>query len=159
MPVFTHFFNVKLRAQVQDLQKREFYDLPEHGTATTKARGGLGTIQTSWARRAIKIMAVDSCASTGTGLSLSKELVAVVRENDMEVKVIGMDGCSVNTGIHAGAIRLTELELGYAIQWVICGLHLIELVFWHILSEVDGVTKGPNQLSGPEGQHIHGTGA
>ena len=58
---FYSFFHVKLRAQVQDLQKREFYDLPEHGTATTKARGGLGTIQTSWARRAIKIMAVDSC--------------------------------------------------------------------------------------------------
>ena len=63
-PIFAYFypfFHVKLRAQVQDLQKREFYDLPEHGTATTKARGGLGTIQTSWARRAIKIMAVDSC--------------------------------------------------------------------------------------------------
>ena len=58
---FYPFFHVKLRAQVQDLQKREFYDLPEHGAATTKARGGLGTIQTSWARRAIKIMAVDSC--------------------------------------------------------------------------------------------------
>ena len=58
---FYPFFHVKLRAQVQDLQKREFYDLPEHGTATTKARGGLGTIQTSWARHAIKIMAVDSC--------------------------------------------------------------------------------------------------
>ena len=50
---FYPFFRVKLRDQVQDLQKREFYDLPEHG--------GLGTIQTSWARRAIKIMAVDSC--------------------------------------------------------------------------------------------------
>ena len=60
---FYPFFHVKLRAQVQDLQKREFYDLPEHGTATTKARGGLGTIQTSWARRAIKIIAVDSCVS------------------------------------------------------------------------------------------------
>ena len=58
---FYPFFHVKLRAQVQDLQKREFYDLPEHGTATTKARCGLGTVQTSWARRAIKIMAVDSC--------------------------------------------------------------------------------------------------
>ena len=57
---FYPFFHVKLRAQVQDLQKREFYDLPEHGAATTKARGGLGTIQTSWARRAIKIMA-DGC--------------------------------------------------------------------------------------------------
>ena len=58
---FYPFFHVKLRAQVQDLQKREFYDLPEHGTATTKARCGLGTVQTSWARHAIKIMAVDSC--------------------------------------------------------------------------------------------------
>ena len=59
---FLPFFHIKLRAQVWDLQKREIYDLPEHGTATTKARGGLGTIQTSWARRAIKIMAVDSYA-------------------------------------------------------------------------------------------------
>ena len=63
---FYPFFHVKLRAQVQDLQKREFYDLPEHGTATTKARGGLRTIQTSWARRAIKIMAVDSCEDNDT---------------------------------------------------------------------------------------------
>ena len=72
-PIFAYFypfFHVKLRAQVQDLQKREFYDLPEHGTATTKARGGLGTIQTSWARRAIKIMAVDSCAILPIILSL-----------------------------------------------------------------------------------------
>ena len=67
--IWTHFhlflaiFHVKLRAQVPDLKKREFYDLPEHGTATTKARGGLGTIQTSWARRAIKVMAVELCAS------------------------------------------------------------------------------------------------
>ena len=58
---FYPFFHVKLRAQVQDLQKREFYDLPEHGAATTKARGGLRTIQTSWTRHAITIMAVDSC--------------------------------------------------------------------------------------------------
>ena len=58
---FYPFFYVKLTAQVQDLQKREFYDLPEHGTATTNARGGLRTIQTSWTRRAITIMAVDSC--------------------------------------------------------------------------------------------------
>ena len=41
-------------------KKREFYNFPEHGTATTRC--GLGTVQTSWDRRAIKIMAVDSCA-------------------------------------------------------------------------------------------------
>ena len=59
-----------------------------------------------------------------------------------------MDGCSVNTVIHAGAIRLTELLTGNVVQHAICGLHLIELTFWHIMSKVDGVTKGPESLSG-----------
>ena len=67
--LFLNFF----RAQVQDLQKREFYDLPEHGAATTKARCGLGTVQTSWARRAIKIMAVDSCVCMSMGSRENKQ--------------------------------------------------------------------------------------
>ena len=66
-----------------------------------------------------------------------------------------MDGCSVNTGIHAGAIRLTELLTGNVVQHAICGLHLIELTFWHIMSKVDGVTKGPESLSGPVGSTLH----
>ena len=66
-----------------------------------------------------------------------------------------MDGCSVNTGIHNGAIRMIEVILGEAVQHVICGLPLIELVFWHIISETDGVTKGPDSLSGPIGSTLH----
>ena len=65
-----------------------------------------------------------------------------------------MDGCSVNTGIHTGAIRITELMIGDPVQHAICGLHLNELVFWHILSKVDGVTKGPESFSGPVGSTL-----
>ena len=65
-----------------------------------------------------------------------------------------MDGCSVNTGIHNGAIRLIEVHLQDVLQHVICGLHMNELVFWHILCETDGVTKGPDSLSGPVGSTL-----
>ena len=69
--------------------------------------------------------------------------------------VIGMDGCSVNTGIHTGAITLTELNIGDVVQHDICGPHLNELVFWHLLAKIDGVTKGPGSLSGPLGSTLH----
>ena len=91
----------------------------------------------------------------GTGLALAKELVAVIQERNWDVKVIGMDGCAVNTGIHNGAIRLVEERLSKPLQHVICGLHLNELLFWHILAETDGVTKGPDSLSGPVGSTLN----
>ena len=91
----------------------------------------------------------------GCGVTLAKELEAVVRELDMPIKVIGMDGCKVNTGPHGGAIRLFELFLDTTVQWVICGLHLNELLWWHILASVDGCTTGPDRLSGPIGSHLH----
>ena len=91
----------------------------------------------------------------GTGLALAEELVAVIRDREAHIRVLGMDGCSVNTGIHNGAIRLVEVLLGDVVQHVICGLHLNELVFWHILAETDGVTKGPDSLSGPIGSTLH----
>jgi hypothetical protein len=54
-----------------------------------------------------------------------------------------MDGCSVNTGVHNGAIRQVEVMLQDVVQHAICVLHLNELLLWPILSETDGVTKGP----------------
>ena len=96
----------------------------------------------------------------GTGLSLAKELVNVMKEKKTNTKysvffifipmfimilfrVMGMDGCPVNTGIHNGAMRLVEVLTGDVVQHVVCGLHLNELLFWHVLAETDGVTKGP----------------
>ena len=87
----------------------------------------------------------------GKGSTLAKELEAVVREEDMPIKVVGMDGCPTNTGPHTGAIRILELMLFVTLQWVICGLHLNELLFWHILTAVDGPTASDKKLTGPVG--------
>ena len=60
----------------------------------------------------------------------------------------------MNTGIHTGAIRKVETQIGDVVQHVICGLHMNELVWWHILCHTDGVTKGPDSLSGPVGSTL-----
>ena len=91
----------------------------------------------------------------GTGRALAREVVDVIREQDSIIRVIGTDGCPVNTGIHTGAVQLIEIETGNVVQHVVCGLHLNELVFWHILSETDGVTKAKDKLSGPVGSTLH----
>ena len=42
---------------------------------------------------------VDHVTPTdGTGKALAKELVTLINERKCEVRVIGMDGCAVNTG-------------------------------------------------------------
>ena len=65
----------------------------------------------------------------GSGKTLAIELAAVIRERGIEAKVVGMDGCSVNTGVNNGAMRLLELDLGVPLQRVVCGLHLNELLW------------------------------
>ena len=80
----------------------------------------------------------------GTVVCLAKELEDVVRTEQMPLKVVGMDRCPTITGPHTGAIRMFELLLNITLQWVICGLHLPELLWWHILTTADG---GPVGLS------------
>ena len=78
-----------------------------------------------------------------TGRAIAKELVSVVREMDIKLEVMGMDGCSVNMGIHKGVIRVVEQELEVVVQHISCLLHLNELHFRHELCTVDGVTSCP----------------
>ena len=54
----------------------------------------------------------------GTGAAIASELVAVVRERGVLLRVLGMDGCSVDCGIHIGVFRL--VELGYTVQHCVC---------------------------------------
>ena len=84
----------------------------------------------------------------GTGRAISRELVDLVRERSIDLVVMGMDGTSVNTGVHNGVIRLTELELGLAVQHIICLLHLNELPLRHLFYNLDGVTAGPDTFKG-----------
>ena len=80
----------------------------------------------------------------GTGRSVATEIVDAVREREIPLKVLGMDGCPTNTGIHNGAMRLVEVMLGEVVQHVVCLLHLGELPFRHELEDVDGSTTGPS---------------
>ena len=91
----------------------------------------------------------------GTGVCLAKELEDVVRTEQMPLRVVGMDGCPTNTGPHTGAIRMLELLLNITLQRVICGLHLLELLWWHTLTTADGGTSGPEHLTGPVGSQLH----
>ena len=63
----------------------------------------------------------------GDSESISRELVDVIQECCLDLTVIGMDGTRVNTGIHNRVIRRTKVELGLAVQHIICLLHLNEL--------------------------------
>ena len=89
-----------------------------------------------------------------TGKDISKEIVSVVRERGVNLQVLGMDGCSTNCGIHKGVFRCVEVELGKAVQHVVCLLHCNELFFRHVFEEVDGVTLGPDRLEGPIGSTL-----
>ena len=79
----------------------------------------------------------------GTGAALAGELVAVVRERGVVLRILGMDGCSVNCGIHIGVFRIVETTLGYAVQHCVCLLHLNELPLRHFFIWIDGTTSGP----------------
>ena len=88
------------------------------------------------------------------GKDIAKEIVAVVRERKVQLRVLGMDGCSTNCGIHKGVFRCVELELDEAVQHVVCQIHCNELFFRHMFEEVDGVTLGPEKLEGPIGSTL-----
>ena len=49
--------------------------------------------------------------------------------NGFTLKNIISDSTSVNTSPNVGAIRYIELDIGRAIQWIICMLHFAELPF------------------------------
>ena len=92
--------------------------------------------------------------SGSTGKEIAKEIVSVVRERNVKLRVLGMDGCSTNCGIHRGGFRCVEVELGEAVQHVVCLLHCNELFFQHVFEEIDGVTLGPEKLEGPIGRTL-----
>ena len=68
---------------------------------------------------------VTPSGSTGKEIAkkIAKEIVSVVRERNVKLRVLGMDGCSTNCGIQRGVFRCVEVELGEAVQHVVCLLH------------------------------------
>ena len=85
---------------------------------------------------------------TGRGRDIAQELVAVVREKNINLVVMGMDRTAVNTGIHNSVIRVMEQELEKTMQHIICLLHSNELPFRHEFIAVDCTSSGHDAFNG-----------
>ena len=70
----------------------------------------------------------------GNGKEIAAEIVSLVRERPVKLRVLGMDGCSVNCGIHRGVFRCVEIELGEPVQHVVCLLYHIFAICSNLLT-------------------------
>ncbi|KAF0728912.1 Uncharacterized protein FWK35_00032074 [Aphis craccivora] len=67
---------------------------------------------------------------------------------------VGCDGTNVNVGTNGGIIRLLEKRLNKPLQWIICLLHMNELLLRHLFVHIDGLTTGPQTFSGEIGEQL-----
>ena len=92
----------------------------------------------------------------GKAFAIAHELFNILKKYDSldTVKSCSSDGPTVNTGPFAGVIRSLETLLNRPLQWLICSLHLAELVFRKLFIAIDGKLDGPTKYSGPIGVKI-----
>jgi len=92
----------------------------------------------------------------GTAACIADGLHRAIEEMGItdNIKAVGADSTPVNTGHRGGAIRLLEIRLGRALQWIICQLHLNELPFRHLCTALIGGTEGPANWEGPIGKAL-----
>lgn len=64
------------------------------------------------------------------------------------------DSTAAMTGIHRGAIRYIEVNLGRAEFWKICMFHMIELPPRKLFERLDGKSDGPQGPGGPLGHAL-----
>ena len=67
---------------------------------------------------------------------------------------IGCDDTVTNTGKFNGVIRSFQKRLQHPLQWIICMLHLNELLLRHLFIKLDGVTTGSSSHAGPIGKSL-----
>ena len=84
------------------------------------------------------------------------ELVKWMKEYgvDKTLKFIGGDSTNVNSGIWGGTFQHVEKLLGRPLNWIVCGLHLVELPLRHLIIELDGPTKSDTGFQGPLGKAL-----
>ncbi len=64
-----------------------------------------------------------------------------------DLKILGGDGCALNTGFRAGVMRKIEEFLNRPLGRVICLLHFCEVLFKKIIEFFYGIHKGPVDFS------------
>lgn len=70
------------------------------------------------------------------------------------VVAVGCDGAPVNTGVEHGVIRRFEEYLGRSLQWMICLLHLNELLFHRLFRLLDKSSCSPHAYSSELGNQL-----
>ena len=71
---------------------------------------------------------------------------------DKTLLFLGGDSTNVNSGIWGRVFHHVEKLLGRPLNWVMCGLHLIELPLRHLIALLDGPTKSDTGFQGPCGK-------
>lgn len=69
---------------------------------------------------------------------------------------IGSDGASTNTGADNGIISKFETYLNRSLHWIICMLHLMDLILKAVVSLYYGDTIGPGVYFGKINEELHG---
>ena len=73
---------------------------------------------------------------------------------DKTLVFIGGDSTNVNSGIWGGVFHHVEKLLGRPLNWLLCGLHLIELPLRHLIVFLDGPTNSVIGFQGPCGKAL-----
>lgn len=95
--------------------------------------------------------------SGSTAAEIFKSMKDYLEQNNIYLKnvvAIGCDGAPVNTGVLNGIIRHFENFLNRPLQWIICLLHLNELIFHRIFAFLDSSSISPHSYSSELGQQL-----
>lgn len=96
----------------------------------------------------------------GTGQNISDKLVDFFFSKKIDLKDligIGSDGAPVNTGTQTGIIFRIENHIGKALHYLICLLHMLELLLKNLFEILDGGTANAGTYVGPIGAKFHKT--
>lgn len=74
--------------------------------------------------------------------------------NLSDLIAIGSDGASTNTGIDNGIIAKFESYLNRSLHWIVCLLHLIDLILKAVIALYYGDTIGPGKYFGAINEEI-----
>ena len=91
---------------------------------------------------------------SGKAVYISDSIIKLLKDNAIEGgwKVVGSDSTSCITGNVGGVICLLEKALGRKLYWSICLLHINELPWRHLFTDLDGPTSGSNSFKGVIGK-------
>ena len=89
-----------------------------------------------------------------TGKSIARKIFKIIKHTPLEekLKVYGSD----RKAVIAGSKKGFKTKFGQSLQWVICLLHLNELMLQHVFQMLEGHASGPNTFSGSIGKKWNG---